>query len=257
MPTTRRPVSPPPKLPKAPMPRRPGRPGRPVAAAGLRGSARLSADSGGQAPIQRERLLDAAIALFAERGVAATHFKAIAERAGVTPALVHYYFRDRDGLLDAVADERLGPLVERVFSLDTGRPAPPDEPAMLLGEIAERLVVAASEHAWFPALWLREIVQGEGQLRERVMQRVGLRRVGAVAAALAGARANAKLASALAPPLLMVSVIGLALLPLATTHLWRRLPGAEAVDADAMIRHVRALLAHGVSGAAPLPRSSD
>lgn len=99
---------------------------------------------------------------------------------------------------------------------------------------------------WFPALWVREIVTGEGQLRERVMQRFGLQRLGVVVAALSDAREHGRIDAALAPPLLMVSVIGLALLPLATGHIWRRLPGADAVDVDAMVAHARALLTHGI-----------
>ncbi len=55
----------------------------------------------------REALLDAAVALFAEQGVGATTSAEIAARAGVTPAMVHYHFRNRERLLDAVVDERL------------------------------------------------------------------------------------------------------------------------------------------------------
>ncbi|MCZ3115119.1 hypothetical protein NYZ21_22015, partial [Acinetobacter baumannii] len=29
-------------------------------------------------------------------------------------------------------------------------------------------------------------------------------------------------------------------------HIWRRLPGADAVDVDAMVAHARALLTHGI-----------
>ena len=78
----------PPATATPPPGRRPGRP-----AAGLGGSAG-----------QREQLLDAATELFAQHGVAATAIKTIAIHAGVTPALVHYYFRDREQLLDAVVD---------------------------------------------------------------------------------------------------------------------------------------------------------
>jgi len=235
--------------------RRPGRPGR--SAAAVKGFGNAPARGPGRTPAaedQRERLLDAAVTLFAEHGIAATQVKAIAARAGVTPALVHYYFGDRGRLLDAVAEERLGPLVDRVFAptepddANTGAAAPDAaaDPAALLAGIAERLIRAAVATPWFPALWVREIVTGEGQLRERVMQRFGLQRLGVVVAALSAARERGRIDAALAPPLLMVSVIGLALLPLATGHIWRRLPGADAVDVHAMVAHARALLTHGI-----------
>ncbi|MDF3837351.1 TetR/AcrR family transcriptional regulator, partial [Cupriavidus basilensis] len=192
--------------------------------------------------------LDAATALFAQHGVAATPIKTIAAHAGVTPALVHYYFRDRDQLLDAVVDERLQPLVEQVFvpaAADSADPA-----AMLIG-IAGRLIRTAAATPWFPGLWIREIVGADGQLHQRVLQRIALQRAGTVIAPLAAARARGEINPGLEPPLLMVSLIGLALLPLATTHIWRRLPGAEAIDSEALVRHVSALLAHGLVASRP------
>ena len=36
-------------------------------------------------------------------------------------------------------------------------------------------------------------------------------------------------------------------LPLATTHIWRALPGAAGIDTDTLVRHVTALLGHGLS----------
>ncbi len=50
---------------------------------------------------QRERLLDAAVACFAADGVAATSLRGIALKAGVTPALVNYYYGSKEQLLDA------------------------------------------------------------------------------------------------------------------------------------------------------------
>ena len=46
----------------------------------------------------RTQLLNAAAELFAEQGVAATSFTTIARRAGLTPAMVHYHFSDREQL---------------------------------------------------------------------------------------------------------------------------------------------------------------
>lgn len=52
----------------------------------------------------RERIRSAALALFAERGVAATSLREVARSAGVTPGLVGHYFGGRDGLQEAVED---------------------------------------------------------------------------------------------------------------------------------------------------------
>lgn len=207
------------------------RPGRPSA----------TADKAGQ----REQLLDAATLLFSKHGVAGTPIKAIATEAGVTPALVHYYFRDRDQLLDAVVDERLQPLIDQVFPAGPPTQPPADVVAMVVG-LASQLIRVAAATPWFPGLWIREIVGADGQLRERVVQRIAMRRASLVTGVLAAARARGDLNPGLEPALVMVSLIGLTLLPLATTHIWRELPGAEAIDTDALVRHVGALLTSGL-----------
>ena len=56
---------------------------------------------------QRERLLDAAVECFASDGIAATSLRAIAVRAGVTPALVNYYFGSKERLLEVFIAERV------------------------------------------------------------------------------------------------------------------------------------------------------
>ena len=51
----------------------------------------------------RERLLGAAAELIAERGWSAVSTRALAERAGVGPGLVHYHFPSLDSLLNEAA----------------------------------------------------------------------------------------------------------------------------------------------------------
>ena len=52
----------------------------------------------------RDRIRSAALALFAERGVAASSLREVARSAGVAPGLVGHYFGGRDGLHEAVED---------------------------------------------------------------------------------------------------------------------------------------------------------
>ncbi|WP_373460804.1 TetR/AcrR family transcriptional regulator [Cupriavidus pinatubonensis] len=211
-----------------------------------RGPGRPSAGN----PGQRDQLLDAATELFARHGVAATSIRAIAEHAGVTPALVHYYFRDRDQLLDAIVEERLQQLVDAIFTPS----ATPEDPVAMLVGIASRLIRVAAATPWFPGLWIREVAGVDGLLRERVLNRFALQRAGALSAPLAAAIAGGKLNPGLEPTLVMPSLVGLTLLPLATTHIWQRLPGAEHIDTEALVRHVSTLLTQGLTPTAPAPR---
>ena len=75
----------------------------------------------------RERLLDAALELFAERGFEATTTKLIAGRAGVPNGLIYYYFGTKEQLLERLFAERtfLPDLQERIASARTNRDADP------------------------------------------------------------------------------------------------------------------------------------
>ncbi|WP_412069157.1 TetR/AcrR family transcriptional regulator [Rubrivirga sp. IMCC43871] len=50
----------------------------------------------------RDRILEAAHRVFLRRSVAAARTQEIADEAGVNKALLHYYFRTKEGLADAV-----------------------------------------------------------------------------------------------------------------------------------------------------------
>lgn len=87
-------------------------------------------DPGTDGESARERILAASEELFAERGFDATPTSRIAERAGVPKGLVHYYFRRKADLLEALV-ERLPTDVVRCSDVIV----PGDLPASL-----ERLV---------------------------------------------------------------------------------------------------------------------
>jgi TetR/AcrR family transcriptional regulator len=68
--------------------------------------------------------LKAAMAEFAEYGIAGARTDAIARAAHVNKALLYYYFKDKDSLYEAVLDHVLGGLRERVMPvLDSKLPA--------------------------------------------------------------------------------------------------------------------------------------
>lgn len=55
-------------------------------------------------PTSIDRIRDAAVRTLAEKGVAATTLRAVAEEAGVSIGLVQHYFRNKAGLVAAVDD---------------------------------------------------------------------------------------------------------------------------------------------------------
>jgi AcrR family transcriptional regulator len=58
-----------------------------------------TAGTGGTADHRREQMLRAALEVIAERGYADTRIADVAERTGISPALVIYYFKTKDQLL--------------------------------------------------------------------------------------------------------------------------------------------------------------
>jgi AcrR family transcriptional regulator len=65
----------------------------------------------------KDRILDAAERLFAEKGFAQTSLRDITAEAGVNLAAVNYHFQSKDHLIGAVFERRVGPLNERRLAL--------------------------------------------------------------------------------------------------------------------------------------------
>lgn len=203
----------------------------------------------------RIHLLDTATRLFAEHGIAATTVAQIAAEAGVTSALVHYYFTNREKLLDAVVEERLAPAANFVWQPATENAA--SDPFALVQEFVARLFDVTERMPWLPSLWMREIVNEGGLLRERMLQRIpfdNIKRFGTrVAQAQQAGTVNAELEALL----LFNSILALVMLPLATAKIWQSARGLPVIGRDALRRHVSALLTGGMqplSHAAPPKR---
>jgi len=197
---------------------------------------------------QRDRLLEVALTLFSRNGVAGTPLSAIARRARVTPALMHYYFGNREQLLDALMDERIAPLVMKV-GLQLAQAG--GDPAGLVRAFVTQMMTMLAENPWLPPLWVREVLTDSGALRERLLKRIAPQIAPMLAKRFADAKAHGALNPGLDPKLTVVSLIGLTLFPLAAQSIWRRLLDAEDIDTQTLIDHTLALLGSGLGAAAP------
>lgn len=208
-------------------PRKTRRPGRP------------RADDGNQ----RERLLDAALAAFAADGIAATSLRGIAAKAGVTPALVNYYFGSKEQLVDAFVAERAVPAVgvlrESLLAAGT-------DPRELATAFVRGIHGVVERHPWWPALWVREVLSDNGALRGVMQNLIAPQVAQLLASSLGAARARGELPADLDPRLLVVSLVGLTMFPLAAEPIWRRALGVADIDRAALLRHTLALLSHGI-----------
>jgi TetR/AcrR family transcriptional regulator len=101
-----------------------------------------------------DQILDAAEALFARRGFAATTIKQIAGAAGVNSALLYYYFADKERLYRAALDR----LVRRMFGRTAPRLDAAGRPEDRLRAFLEAQVEVLLSHPHLYPLILRELV---------------------------------------------------------------------------------------------------
>jgi TetR/AcrR family transcriptional regulator len=207
----------------------------------------------GQDFAARERLIDAATGLFAERGVAATTFALIAGRAGLTPAMMHYYFRDRDHLLDAVTEERLAPLIASVW----GPVEPGTAPAEIIRGVVNRMLEGIDRMPWVPSTWMREVLNEGGLLRSRIVGTLPLEKVRLLSESVAGGQASQIINEDIDPVLTVFSTLGLVMMHMATIRFFAGIFHREPPDKETICRHVTALLLNGLqpqpSGSRALP----
>ena len=195
----------------------------------------------------RDLLLAAATDLFAEQGVAATSFATIAKRAGLTPAMVHYYFTNREQLLDAVVEERLAPLIASVWNPVKAGAAPPE----LIRGIVERMLAGIERMPWIPSTWMREVLNKGGLLRSRVLRHLPFEKVKILSTAVARGQAGKTVNPNLDPGLIVFSIIGLVMLHMATVRFGAEIFAHKMPNREAICRHITGLLLNGLRPAPP------
>ena len=190
----------------------------------------------------RELLISSATDLFAEHGVAATSFSTIAKRAGLTSAMVHYYFPTREQLLDVVVEERLCPFIDYVW----GPVKPGNGPAEIITGVVTRLLRSIERAPWIPSTWMREILNEGGLLRGRALRRLPYDKVRIVAAAIHEGQASETLNPELNPLLVVFSMIGLVMMHMATVKIWAEMFHRKPLSRHAVGRHITGLMLDGL-----------
>jgi AcrR family transcriptional regulator len=142
----------------------------------------------------RAALLDAGLALFAERGFDGASTRAIAVRAGVPQGLVRHHFGSKEGLFREVVDRALS-------AIEAGLGAPRPAPAQLASSlqraapqialVLHALLEPGARRAWLVEQRLRPLLQRSGPALAGLLGRSAplaerdlLALVGAVAAPL-------------------------------------------------------------------------
>lgn len=109
----------------------------------------------------RERILDAALAHFARKGLSGTRIDEIAQGAGLSKPNLLYYFRTKNELYVAVLVRTLTMWLEPLGAIDDRR-----DPAEALTHYITRKLEAARDHPEASRLFALEIMQGAPMLSE-------------------------------------------------------------------------------------------
>jgi TetR/AcrR family transcriptional regulator len=197
---------------------------------------------------QRARLLDAAIAQFAARGIAATSLRSIAQAGGVTPALLHYYFSSKDSLVETMLSERIAPFVA-VSVAPLLAPLP--SPRATLKNFIETHMRNLAANPWMPRLMVREVLSEGGTLRTHMQAQFSTVISPKTFMLIVAAQRRGEIRDDLDARLIGISLISLAVFPFAAAPVWHAVAETMVQGAPQFEAHVRHLRTAAAANPAP------
>lgn len=207
----------------------PGRPGR-KSPATVRPDLRTEA-----------RILDAAHTVFIRNGTAGARMQEIAREAGVNSALLHYYFRSKEKLSEAVFRRAAGellPAVIRILAEDRGI----EEKVAAVVEVEQTRLL---QTPYLPAYVLSELTRHPERLRQFVSAVIGQepeevgRRLMSVLQAQIDARVAAGAMSPIAPQQFVVNLLSLCIFPFAARPMISAMLGLDDAGFEQFIERRR------------------
>lgn len=199
-------------------------------------------------PEVRDALLDAASRLFARRGVAGTSLRQVASEAGVTPAMVNYYFGGKQGLHDAILERTLARILERARAVAARHL---DRPATAGEQLADLLAVLVDNfraEPWLPVLVVREVLTEGGRLRERFIRDYAQHMAALLPSLMQREIAAGRFRGDLDAQLAFLSFMGMTLMPFVARPVVERVLGVEYDEGflGRFVAHTKRLFLEGV-----------
>ncbi|MFM2482335.1 TetR family transcriptional regulator [Celerinatantimonas sp. YJH-8] len=120
----------------------------------------------------RQAILNSALQLFCDKGLAETSLTDIANATGVTRGAIYWYFRNKNVLFVTLWDEMCEPLTHLMLaSIDDHEPDPMGKLRSFLIKSLQSLSVNASQQQMFSILFNLESLDNElAELREHIKQ---------------------------------------------------------------------------------------
>ena len=158
----------------------------------------------------RQSLLDAARRLFLAKGFGNVGTRELAREAGVSPAMIPYYFGDKQGLYDALIEDAIGKVLTRLQSLAAKGDAAREDPVeTFLSAYLDTLIA----EPWIPQLLVREVLAQDSPLRRRFRENFAGPAKEALGALLRSERERGRLRPDFDVTLATLSLVGMTVFP--------------------------------------------
>jgi AcrR family transcriptional regulator len=183
----------------------------------------------------RERILDAAEALFADRGFEGTALRDVAERVGIRTPSLYNHFSSKEALYAAVLERGVTPVLALLSELV--RAAPEVRPDS--GRVVERVMALLARHPNLPRLVVHEALAGGQHLTPLLRRFVGpvlTRAEEAVQGTPAAERWGRERV-----PLLVLAVYHMVVGHFAIAPFYRELSGEDPLEPAALAQQTRFL----------------
>ncbi len=197
----------------------------------------------------RKNLLDAAVMLFAKQGVSATSLAQIASHANLTPAMIHYYFKTREQLIEAVVRERVMNLISILWQdMDWLSGSPVEMVSLLI----DHMIDAAEQMPWLPELWIKEMVTEGGQLRPILVSAIRKDNVAQILKTIKRWQDAGVFHSDIHPYYFFNALVTTVMTPLCVHRRWlqfvQKNPDKDYLDLtrEALSKHCKTMLIHGI-----------
>lgn len=202
---------------------------------------------GSQNAAVRAGLLESARTLFAQHGYSAVSTRAVAEAAGVNPAMIHYYFGSKQGLYEAMLSETFTPLFANLSAALNAGPDLQTDQQSPVRRFFHAYMHTLGANPWLPPLILREVVAETGQLRQWFIQQFAAPGGGMLTRLIQAEQAAGRIQADLNPTFTALSMVSLAVFPFIA------MPVASAVFGfrvkpeylDTLIEHTEQIFMNG------------
>ena len=204
-------------------------------------SAALGRPSGRDSDKVRRDLLQAARDHFLKRDFKAVSLRQIASCAGVNGAMVNYYFGGKQGLYLAMVDELFESLESKMAGLSNNA-------EFSIADFSHSYCLLLAENPWWPNFVAREILLGEGETKEEVLQRFSKMIAPKLRQAINQEVESGNYRKDLSPELTIMSLLGMAIFPFLAAPVIERVFGTTIDEsmANKLAAHNVELFMNGV-----------